>query len=163
MGGRQLTLARPPRAPSQDPETTGYFKHTVSGDEQEIAFFATAPKKWCIKFATTGAANGVWTCTTDGGAGEFTKTATVLDVVPAPSKFGAGGLPKGQVNLGEQEEGWEDVRAGRGRGPCARDGGTGGLTPCPTRTPPNTDRRRGRERGAVARVRRPHNRAIGVA
>jgi len=90
----------------EDPETTGYFKHTVDGDSQEIAFFATAPKKWCMKFATSATAGGVWACTTDAGAGEFAKTATVLDAAPAPSKFGAGGLPKGQVNLGESEEGW---------------------------------------------------------
>ena len=99
----------PPYHP-QDPETTGYFKHTVDAADgsQEIAFFATAPKKWCLKFATTPAANGVWTCTNEGG-GEYVKTATVLDVVPAPSKFGAGGLPKGQVNLGDAGEDWGDA------------------------------------------------------
>ena len=59
-----------------------------------------------MKFATSATAGGVWACTTDAGAGEFAKTATVLDATPAASKFGAGGLPKGQVNLGEVEEGW---------------------------------------------------------
>jgi hypothetical protein len=96
------------RAPflPQDPETTGYFKATTDGDAQEIAFFATAPKKWCWKFSTDEKKDaGVWKCTTDGG-GDFAKTATVLDVTPAPSKFGAGGLPKGQVNLGETDESW---------------------------------------------------------
>ena len=47
----------------------------------------------------------MWKCTTDGG-GDFAKTATELDVSPAASKFGAGGLPKGQVNLGEVDESW---------------------------------------------------------
>ena len=100
-----LPTPRPPI--HQDPETTGYFKHTVDAatGDQEIAFFATAPKKWCLKFSVTPAAEGVWTCTNEGG-GAYTKTATVADVAPAASKFGAGGLPKGQVNLGVEGEDW---------------------------------------------------------
>lgn len=31
-------------------------------------------------------------------------TAVITDIAPAPSKIGAGGLPKGQVNLGEQDD-----------------------------------------------------------
>jgi hypothetical protein len=82
----------------QDPETIGYYKVSVEGDKLDM--FATAPKKWCHKFVKE--ADGSWKCTNDGMPEPMTAVAT--DIKPAPSKFGAGGLPKGQVNLGSEED-----------------------------------------------------------
>jgi hypothetical protein len=85
-----------------DPETTGSFKLAVDGSTLDV--FATAPRKWCMKFVRE--ADGSYKCTSPDYPGT---TAVACDISPAPSKLGAGGLPKGQVNLGEQDE---DVRGG---------------------------------------------------
>jgi hypothetical protein len=85
-----------------DPETTGNFKLAVDGSSLDL--FATAPRKWCMKFVKE--ADGSWKCISPDYPGT---TAVASDMTPAPSKLGAGGLPKGQVNLGEQDE---DVRGG---------------------------------------------------
>ena len=85
-----------------DPETTGNFKAAVDGSTLDL--FATAPRKWCMKFVKE--ADGSWRCISPDYPGT---TAVASDITPAPSKLGAGGLPKGQVNLGEQDE---DVRWG---------------------------------------------------
>ena len=89
----------------QDPETTGNFRLAVDGSTLDV--FATAPRKWVKKFVKE--ADGSWKCTSPDFPGT---TAVASDISPAPSKLGAGGLPKGQVNLGEQDE---DVRAGLAR------------------------------------------------
>ena len=88
-----------------DPETSGNFKAAVDGSTLDL--FATAPRKWCMKFVKE--ADGSWRCISPDYPGT---TAVASDITPAPSKLGAGGLPKGQVNLGEQDE---DVRWGGAR------------------------------------------------
>ena len=85
-----------------DPETTGNFRLSVDGNTLEI--YATAPRKWFMRFLKE--ADGSWKCVSPDYPGT---TAVASDITPAPSKLGAGGLPKGQVNLGEQDE---DVRWG---------------------------------------------------
>ena len=82
-----------------DPETTGNFKLAVDGSTLDL--YATAPRKWVMKFASEG---GKWQCKSAEFPGTFAEPS---DMKPAPSKLGAGGLPKGSINLGEQEE---DVR-----------------------------------------------------
>ena len=83
-----------------DPETTGNFKLSADGNSLDI--FATAPRKWCKKFVKE--ADGSWKCISPDFPGT---TAVASDITPAPSKLGAGGLPKGMVNLGDDDE---DVR-----------------------------------------------------
>ena len=79
-----------------DPETTGNFKLAVDGSTLDL--YATAPRKWVMKFASEG---GKWQCKSAEFPGTFAEPS---DMKPAPSKLGAGGLPKGSINLGEQEE-----------------------------------------------------------
>ena len=85
-----------------DPETTGNFKLSADGNSLDV--FATAPRKWCKKFVKE--ADGSWKCISPDFPGT---TAVASDITPAPSKLGAGGLPKGMVNLGDDDE---DVRGG---------------------------------------------------
>jgi len=80
-----------------DPETTGNFKMAVDGSSVDV--FATAPRKWCKKFLKE--ADGSYKCISPDFPGT---TAVASDIKPAPSKFGAGGLPKGMVNLPEPDE-----------------------------------------------------------
>jgi hypothetical protein len=79
-----------------DPETTGNFKLAVDGSTLDL--YATAPRKWVMKFVSEG---GKWQCKSAEFPGTFAEPS---DMKPAPSKLGAGGLPKGSINLGEQEE-----------------------------------------------------------
>ena len=82
----------------EDPETTGYFKQAPDGSTVDI--FAVQPKKWCLKFVKE--ADGSYRCTNDGI--RTTAIDAPADSKPAPSKIGAGGLPKGHVNMGDQDE-----------------------------------------------------------
>lgn len=70
----------------------GYFK--VPADDR-LEIYAQAPKKWCQKWVKV---DGEWKCA------DPQATAIPSDITPLPSKIGAGGLPKGQVNLGEQDD-----------------------------------------------------------
>ena len=91
-----LTRALPLPQSFEDPETTGYMKVT---DEGELWLFATAPKKWCLKMKK-GSEEGSWVCHNDRG-----QTAVPSgDIKPKPSLLGAGGLPKGAVNVGEIDD-----------------------------------------------------------
>jgi hypothetical protein len=109
-----------------DPETTGSFKLAVDGSTLDL--FATAPRKWCMKFVRE--ADGSFKCISPDYPGT---TAVASDMTPAPSKLGAGGLPKGQVNLGDQDE---DVRDAGGRRAAAAPLGARAPPPrhCPARS-----------------------------
>ena len=60
-------------------------------------------------------ADGSWKCISPDYPGT---TAVASTITPAPSKLGAGGLPKGSINLGEQDEdvSQKSRRQGAGRG-----------------------------------------------
>jgi len=68
-------------------------------DGSTLDVYATAPKKWVKKFVKE--ADGSYKCISAEFPGT---TATPTDITPKPSLLGAGGLPKGMVNLGEVDE-----------------------------------------------------------